>query len=159
VTKGTNEHHRGHSKNSEARWARVLAREVTANFVYAVHTTGVYCRPSCPSRRPLQKNVEFFDTGIAAELAGFRACKRCKPQMGTVNSEVQRVLAMCRFLEDSQDGPSLQQLATHVSLSESHAHRCFVKTIGLTPQNYLEAVLRRRVQQALPASRRVTDVI
>jgi AraC family transcriptional regulator of adaptative response/methylated-DNA-[protein]-cysteine methyltransferase len=149
--------------STDQRWATVLARKVDATFVYSVSSTGVYCRPSCPSRRPLRKNVAFHETPLAAELAGFRPCKRCQPRDSAAKSlrEAARpVVAMCRLLEeDSGATTSLRALAEHVGLSESHAHRLFTEATGLTPKRYREAVVRARVHEELKSSGNVTEAI
>lgn len=150
------------STGDERRWAAVVARGAQVDFVYAVASTGVYCRPSCPSRRPLRKNVTFHETALAAELAGFRPCKRCRPRehLSQARREAaQPIVAICRMLEEREETVSLPELAAHVGLSESHAHRLFLRMTGLTPNRYREAIVRARVQGALSKSRNVTEAI
>ena len=145
------------------RWDVVLVGDARWNgaFVYAVKTTGIYCRPSCGARRPKRKNVTFFDSPAAAERAGYRACKRCKPaEAPASSSRATRVVQMCRMIEDSQEVPSLEALAGHVGWSPSHAHRTFKSMVGLTPRDYAAALVRERVGQGLRRQRStVTEAI
>lgn len=143
---------------ADPRWARVVGREACTDFVYSVQTTGIYCWPSCPSRRPLPTNVVFHSTALAAELAGFRPCKRCRPAQAQ-SAAAASIVAMCRLLEESENSPSLQQLAAHVELSESHAHRIFTKALGVSPKGYREAVLRERVRDELASNASITRAI
>jgi AraC family transcriptional regulator of adaptative response/methylated-DNA-[protein]-cysteine methyltransferase len=142
-------------------WAAVLARDSGATFVYAVASTGIYCRPSCPSRRPLRKNVAFFATAQAAELSGYRACKRCSPGEVTEGTKEEReqVTRMCHVLERSEPAPSLAELAGRIGLSPHQAHRRFVKALGLTPKQYRGAIERQRVESALGRSASVTAAL
>lgn len=145
------------SAGDAKRWDKVVKREIDLSFVYAVTTTGVYCRSHCPSRRAFRKNVSFFDTAIAAEVAGFRPCKRCRPDdCQPADSIAHRVAEMCLELEESAREPSLQELAGHVGFSASHAHRVFSRLVGLSPKAYRTAVLRRRVQTELSEQPTVT---
>ncbi|MGL4409938.1 MAG: Ada metal-binding domain-containing protein, partial [Zoogloea sp.] len=110
----------------DPRWARVLARDAAADgqFVYGVKTTGVYCRPSCPSRRPRPENVVFFADGDAARRAGFRPCLRCQPDQPSLAARHAEVVArVCRLLEEAEQLPSLAALAQAVQLSPHHLHR------------------------------------
>lgn len=143
----------------DARWTAVLNRDPEARFVYSVASTGIYCRPACPSRRPLRKNVAFHETPLSAELAGFRPCKRCKPREKLAPAEVRRVVEMCQWLEGSEGSPKLEALASHVGLSPSYAHRLFVKTTGLTPKDYRAALLKRRVHAELSTEKSVTAAL
>lgn len=142
-------------------WAAVLARDGSATFVYAVASTGIYCRPSCPSRRPLRKNVAFYATAHAAELSGYRACKRCSPKEVAKSTKEagEHVTRMCHVLERSDSAPSLAELARRVGLSPHQAHRRFVKALGLTPKQYRSAIERRRVEAALGRSASVTEAL
>jgi AraC family transcriptional regulator of adaptative response/methylated-DNA-[protein]-cysteine methyltransferase len=139
----------------EPRWAAVLGRDASASFVYGVASTGVYCRPACPSRRPLRKNVTFYATSQAAENAGYRACKRCRPNDAA--PATQAAGAMCTLLESRDAPPSLGELAAHVGLSPAHAHRVFVRATGLTPRAYREGLVRARVQASLRTSGSVSE--
>jgi AraC family transcriptional regulator, regulatory protein of adaptative response / methylated-DNA-[protein]-cysteine methyltransferase len=146
----------------ETRWAAVQMRDAQfdGEFVYAVRTTGVYCRPSCPSRPAKRGNVEFHSTNTAAAAAGFRACKRCKPDQ--ISLEHQRnaaITAACRALENSEVAISLHSLAQSAGLSPHHFHRVFKQVTGLTPKGYFLALQARRVQSALTTANSVTDAI
>lgn len=141
---------------SDSDWRRVLERDASARFVYAVETTGIYCRPGCPARRPLRENVSTHPTPLAAELAGFRACKRCQPRQ-EMSDAADMVVEMCARLED---GPaSLGELAEHVGVSPSHAQRVFVQVTGLSPKAYRDALMRRAVRRELRETQSVTDAI
>jgi AraC family transcriptional regulator of adaptative response/methylated-DNA-[protein]-cysteine methyltransferase len=134
------------------RWGAMLRRDGGADgtFVYAVATTGVYCRPSCPARRPRQDNVSFFDTGEAARAAGFRACRRCRPDaVHAVHPHVTLVTAACRKIEASDEPTSLNELADNAGLSPFHFHRVFKTITGLTPKAYADAHRANRMRHAL----------
>ena len=121
----------------DPRWAAVLARSAEADgtFYYSVRTTGVYCRPSCASRRARPENVRFHTTREAAEQAGFRACKRCKPdQPSLAEQHAALVTEACRLIETAPAVPSLDRLATEAGLSPFHFHRVFKAITGLTPR-------------------------
>lgn len=106
-------------------------------FFYAVKTTGVFCCPSCGSRRPRRENVLFFDSSSSAERAGFRACRRCKPDQPAPNGELlQNILMACRWLEGAEREPSLAQLANAARLSPSHFQRLFKSLVGHSPKQY-----------------------
>ncbi|HSC89028.1 MAG TPA: bifunctional DNA-binding transcriptional regulator/O6-methylguanine-DNA methyltransferase Ada [Polyangiaceae bacterium] len=137
------------SPEAEAqRWQAVVERDRRASFVYAVGSTGIYCRPSCPARRPLRKNVTFHQSALLAELAGFRACKRCRPDApaGGLEEDVSNaVVTLCRHLEETETAPSSSELAELVGWSESHTRRQFERVLGLSPRAYREALVRRRL--------------
>ncbi|MES1940802.1 adenosine deaminase [Salinisphaera sp. T5B8] len=144
------------------RWAAVLANDARADgdFFYAVKTTGIYCRPSCPSRPPRRENVLFFDDAAQAEQAGFRACKRCQPQQRSrAGRNTERVAQACRFIEDSDKAPSLAVLAERAGLSRFHFQRVFKDAIGMTPRQYAIACRERRVQTALASGQDVTEAV
>ena len=148
--------------NDDERWDAVEARASAADgyFYYAVRTTGIYCRPSCPSRSALRKNMAFYATPSAAEKAGFRPCKRCHPdRISTSDPNATLVTHACRIIERSDVPPSLKGLADEVGLSKHHFHRIFTKTIGLTPKAYADACRDRKVREGLASKRSVTDVI
>jgi AraC family transcriptional regulator of adaptative response/methylated-DNA-[protein]-cysteine methyltransferase len=147
---------------SDPRWAAVLARDDRADgsFVYAVRTTGIYCRPSCGSRRPRPENVEFHTTAAAAEQAGFRACRRCHPATtGRRESTAGLIAALCRVIEQADTPPPLADLAQRAGLSPFHLHRLFKSVTGVTPRQYAAAHRARRVQAGLRDAARVTDAI
>jgi AraC family transcriptional regulator, regulatory protein of adaptative response / methylated-DNA-[protein]-cysteine methyltransferase len=139
----------------DPRWQTVLTRDTDADgtFVYAVKTTGVYCRPSCPSRRAKPRNVVFFKTEDEAEKAGFRECLRCHPrgQSSTdLNNEV--VVAACRLIEQSDQQPNLDDLAKSMGFSASHFHRQFKAATGLTPKAYGAANRMKKMRRELVKS-------
>jgi AraC family transcriptional regulator of adaptative response/methylated-DNA-[protein]-cysteine methyltransferase len=134
---------------AEARWAAVRARDRQADdsFVYAVRTTGVYCRPSCGARPARPENVSFHDTAADAQRAGFRACRRCKPEEPSLAAQQAAIVArLCRRLETDEQAPSLEQLADDAQWSPFHLHRVFKRITGLTPKAYAAAQRSRRVQ-------------
>lgn len=139
----------------DLQWHHVLARDARQDgcFVFAVRTTGIYCRPSCPSRRPRRDSVEFFATTQEAERAGYRACLRCKP---TQASDQARYVLRARQLLDQAGGSlTLAQLSKRVGLSRFHLQRLFKRATGLSPREYQ---LARRVQQIKTGLRKGEDV-
>jgi AraC family transcriptional regulator, regulatory protein of adaptative response / methylated-DNA-[protein]-cysteine methyltransferase len=148
--------------DSKLFWQSVLDRDssMDGRFVFAVQTTGVYCRPSCPSRRPQRHNVVFFDAPSDAEHAGFRACLRCKPNE---NIDSPRVLAeRARQIIDQSDDfekLSLASLANQLQVSPFQLHRAFKKTFGLTPRQYSESRRLARFKQNVRHGNTVTNAI
>ena len=123
---------------NDPRWARILARDRTADghLWYSVMTTGVYCRPSCPSRSANPKNVQLHDTIDEAKATGFRPCKRCRPDGLSVDTENVAIVARaCRLIEQSEEEQSLTDLAGAVGRSPSCFHRRFRAATGLTPKD------------------------
>jgi len=136
----------------DARWAAVAARQVSPEpaFVYAVRTTGIYCRPSCPSRLAKRVNVSFFASPEEAERAGFRACLRCRPQDASFVSRDARLIASaCRTIETAEVPPSLEVLAGEAKLSPFHFHRLFKTLTGTTPKTYAKAHRAGRLRTQL----------
>lgn len=145
-----------------ARWAAVMARNAAADghFVYAVRSTGIYCRPSCGTRRPLRVNVSFHANATAAERAGFRPCKRCRPECAPCSPRnMEQVKAACRRIEQAQEEPVLAELAAVAGLSPGHFHRVFKDIIGVTPKAYARSRRALRAQQALGTAGTVTDAL
>lgn len=152
----TGRHHAALAQPARAdrdpRWSAVATRDASADgrFVYSVRTTGVYCRPSCASRRAKPENVAFHETCEAAEAAGFRPCKRCRPDEAGLAAERAAIVAKaCRTIEDAEQQPSLEALARDCGLSAHHFHRMFKAATGLTPKAYATAVRAKRVRREL----------
>jgi AraC family transcriptional regulator of adaptative response/methylated-DNA-[protein]-cysteine methyltransferase len=146
----------------DPRWAALVARDSSTDgtFVYSVRTTGVYCRPSCPSRRPRPENVRFHATPAAAAAARFRPCKRCRPtEASLAQRQVAKVTTACRLIESSPRAPGLEALAAKVGMSMFHFHRVFKAVTGLTPREYAVAHRAGRVRRMLGPSRSVTRTI
>jgi AraC family transcriptional regulator of adaptative response/methylated-DNA-[protein]-cysteine methyltransferase len=144
---------------SDPRWAAVVARDPQATFFYSVKTTGVYCRPSCAARLARPENVQFHQTCKDAENAGFRPCKRCKPDQASPVEHSEKISSACRLIENSETPPSLKLLAQHVGLSTYHFHRVFKAATGLTPKGYAAAHRASLVRKSLNKSDTVTDAI
>jgi len=148
--------------SDEERWAAVLRRDRLADghFYYSVRTTGVYCRPSCASRPALRKNVRFHASREAAEQAGFRACKRCRPGAPSLAEQhAQSVARACRLIESCDELPNLDALAAAAGMSRFHFHRVFKRITGVTPKAYAAARRARRVRNELPRRGTVTQAI
>jgi AraC family transcriptional regulator of adaptative response/methylated-DNA-[protein]-cysteine methyltransferase len=129
-------------------------------FYYSVATTGVYCRPSCAARRPKRENVDFHATGADAEAAGFRPCKRCKPDLPPLHERhVAKVAQACRLIETAEEAPALAALAKAAGLSPYHFHRIFKVVAGVTPKAYAMAHRRMRMRDTLERSSSVTEAI
>jgi AraC family transcriptional regulator of adaptative response/methylated-DNA-[protein]-cysteine methyltransferase len=147
---------------SDPRWADVAQRNRAADgkFVYSVRTTGVYCRPSCAARPARPENVRFHASPAHAERAGFRACKRCRPNaQSPVAEQAAQIAALCRWIEQSENHPSLESLAARAGMSRYHLHRVFKAVTGVTPKAYADAHRSKRVREELDRSRTVTDAI
>ena len=144
------------------RWEAVVNRDRRAegHFVLAVTTTGIYCRPGCPARRPRRENVRFFAHAEEAERAGFRPCKRCRPEGPSIEERHAAAAARaCRLIESAEEAPDLATLAGAVGMSRYHFHRIFKAATGLTPRAYASAHRARRVREALREGSTVTDAI
>ena len=144
------------------RWDAVQRKDARRDgeFVFAVRSTGVYCRPSCAARQPLRRNVAFFDAPAQARAAGYRACKRCHPDgTSTREKQVQAILAACRLIEQSEERMSLAVLANKVGLSAYHFHRLFKEVTGVTPRDYHRARQIARLNNTLKDSPTVTAAI
>lgn len=150
------------SVSLDPRLARIRARDETADgqFWYSVATTGVYCRPSCPSRTANAANVRIHDTIESARAAGFRPCQRCDPDgLSMVEKRAALVEKACRLIEQSEEEPALAELAAAVGLSPSHFHRLFRASTGVTPKAYASAHRARRVRHSLAAGSSVTEAL
>ena len=143
----------------EHLWDQVVRRQTGTDFLYAVTTMGVFCRPACPSPRPLRKNVRFFQTPPEAEAAGFRACKRCDPKGERARIAQAVVRDASAFIEASEDMPPLDALAKRSGYSRFHFLRMFRDHTGLTPRSYAEGVRARRLHAALAGGNRVIDAV
>ncbi len=146
----------------DPRWTAVVARDAKADgkFFYAVRTTGVYCRPSCGSRRARPENLQFYATVADAERAGFRPCKRCKPDQPSLNRQHAALVAkICRLIESAGEAPSLADLAGKAGLSAYHFHRVFKAVTGLTPKAYAAAHRAKRMRSELDRRGTVTEAI
>jgi AraC family transcriptional regulator of adaptative response/methylated-DNA-[protein]-cysteine methyltransferase len=147
---------------ADARWARVLAKDRAADgsFFYGVHSTGVYCRPSCAARPARPENVSFHETADAAEQAGFRPCKRCKPdQLGRHEEQADLIAQACSIIEQAEVVPGMEQVAAQLGMSVSHFHRLFKQQTGLTPRSYARAGRARRMREQLSAGNAVGAAI
>ncbi len=132
-------------------------RLLDGQFIGAVKTTGIYCKPSCPARRPLRDNVEFFWTAEEARTAGYRACMRCKPD--EVGRDREAVSAALKLIEGAEDAPSLEELADAVGYAPHHFHRLFKRDTGVTPAAYARSLRAKRAATALDGNGSVTDAI
>lgn len=146
----------------ETCWTAVMTRDraVDGQFYYSVRTTGVYCRPSCAARLARRENVQFHRTCEDAERAGFRPCKRCKPdQQSLADAHRAKVIAVCRLIETADEIPALGALADWVGLSRYHFHRVFKSVVGLTPKAYADAHRGKKIRDALGQTETVTEAI
>ncbi len=150
----------GPNRTDQTRWEAVVQRkqETDGAFVYGVLTTGVYCRPGCPSRLPRRENVRFFETAQEAEMAGFRPCKRCSPnEHERRDTNAAAIAQACRTIEEAEEPPSLEALAEGAGLSPFYFHRLFKKIVGVTPKQYALQKRLERVRASLQASSTVTE--
>src|SRR6201993_4734619 len=146
----------------DPRWARIVTRDKTADghLWYSVYTTGVYCRPSCPSRTANPKNVQLHDTLESARTTGFRPCKRCNPDGPSIEAENAALVAKaCRIIEESEEEASLEMLADAVGRSPSYFHRVFKAATGVTPKDYAAAHRAAKVREGLASGCSVTEAI
>jgi AraC family transcriptional regulator of adaptative response/methylated-DNA-[protein]-cysteine methyltransferase len=128
--------------DDETLWRAVLKRDATfdGTIFFAVRSTGIYCRPSCPARRPRREQVVFFQIPEAAERAGFRSCRRCRPHSTAMNDpQVEMVRQACRYIESQDQLPTLENLSEHTGVSPYHLQRVFKRVAGITPRQYAEA--------------------
>jgi AraC family transcriptional regulator of adaptative response/methylated-DNA-[protein]-cysteine methyltransferase len=148
--------------SEDARWTAIATRDAAAdgNFVFSVRSTGIYCRPSCPARAARRDNIAFHATCADAERAGFRACKRCRPnEASQAERHATAVARACRLIETAETPPSLDALAQAAGLSAHHFHRIFRRLTGVTPKAYGSAHRAARMAAALPAAETITHAI
>ena len=146
----------------ETRWQCVVRRDPASDgtFVYSVRTTGVYCRPVCAARLALRENVRFHDTGEDARRAGFRACKRCRPDdVSVTETRSAAITRACRLIEKADEIPALAELAESVGISPSHFHRLFKTQTGVTPRQYASNRRSQKVREQLGTTRTITEAI
>ncbi len=151
------------SVSEETLWQAVLSRDPRFDgvFFYGVRSTGIYCRSTCPSRKPNRNQACFFQSSSEAETAGFRPCKRCQPQYATApNSAKTKVLATCRYIETQVESiPTLAELGTYVEMSPSHLQRVFKQMIGVTPFQYADACRMERFKQRLQQGETIANAL
>lgn len=148
--------------DDESRWCAVRDRDTAADdrFWYAVATTGVYCRPSCAARPARRENVSFYDSRVAAEAAGFRPCRRCRPDLPPRRERLAATMAeACRRIDGAEEEPRLADLAAAAGMSPHHFHRLFREIVGVTPKQYAAARRAGRVGTALRSGESVTAAI
>jgi len=153
---------RARATKNDPRWISIVNRDASddGKFYYSVKSTGVYCRPSCAARLARPENVQYHLTCEDAEKAGFRPCKRCKPdQPAATKQNARKIAEACRLIEQSEETPSLDEMAEQAGLSVYHFHRTFKAITGLTPKEYAEANRSRRVRASLEKSDTVTEAI
>lgn len=137
----------------ERCWQAVCERDANYDdrFVFAVRTTGIFCRPSCPARRPMRANVQFHSDAASAAAAGFRPCKRCTPQGASPAEQLDALVsAACELLDNAEQTLTLAELAARIGLSASHLSRAFKARTGLTPHAWVNARRQQRLHAALP---------
>ena len=140
-------------------WAAFERRDRSwdGRVIGAVRTTGIYCKPSCPARRPRRENVEFFVDAEAARAAGYRPCLRCRPdEVGRDRGAVARAI---RLIEEAEEAPSLAQLAAAVGYAPHHFQRLFTRDVGVSPAQYARALRAKRAQAELKEDKSVTEAI
>jgi AraC family transcriptional regulator of adaptative response/methylated-DNA-[protein]-cysteine methyltransferase len=152
--------------DEQGMWRAVEARDARADgaFVFAVSSTGIYCRPGCAARRPKRENVRFFDAPALAEQAGFRACLRCRPKAAQPDPQVARARRACRLIDTAlEDGaerlPTLEELAAKVGGSPHHLQRVFKRVVGVSPAQYADARRLARLKRSLKQGEEVTHAL
>jgi AraC family transcriptional regulator of adaptative response/methylated-DNA-[protein]-cysteine methyltransferase len=143
-------------------WDAVRRRDkaLDGKFFFAVRTTGIYCRPSCASRAAKPENVSFYATAEAAERAGYRACKRCRPdKLGLPDRKVAAVKQACERIAAAEEAPKLAELAARAGMSPFHFHRVYKKITGVTPKAYAAQVQARRAANGLRTAETITEAI
>ncbi|HLH63805.1 MAG TPA: bifunctional DNA-binding transcriptional regulator/O6-methylguanine-DNA methyltransferase Ada [Ktedonobacteraceae bacterium] len=149
--------------HEETYWQAVMTRDSSSNgiFVYGVRSTGIYCNPSCPSRRPKREQVVFFPLPEVAEQAGFRPCRRCHPQeLRAGDPQIELVREACRYIERHlENPPNLSELSEHVHLSPFHLQRVFKRIMGISPRQYAEAYRLGQLKVQLKEGGSVTNAL
>lgn len=146
----------------DPRWDTIKTRDKTdvASFVYAVTTTGIYCRPGCPSRLPRRETIRFFECASDAERAGFRPCLRCRPHDEPAEKrQAEAIAKACALIEAAEERPDFDAIARASGMSRHHFHRMFKQAVGLTPGAYCRALRQRRALDGLSVGRTVTEAI
>jgi AraC family transcriptional regulator, regulatory protein of adaptative response / methylated-DNA-[protein]-cysteine methyltransferase len=148
--------------SDQRRWQAVVARDASQDgaFVFAVSSTGIFCRPSCPAKHPRRENVRFFPRALEAEQAGYRACLRCRPKAADGNPQAALVRAVCRHIEQHlEDRLTLGELAKQFRRSPFHLQRTFKAVLGVSPKAYMDACRLRQVKHNLQAGHSVTTAL
>ena len=145
--------------DADTAWAAFMRRDRAwdGRVIGAVKTTGIYCKPSCPAKRPKRENVEFFATGAEASAAGYRSCMRCKPD--EVGRDREAIARAVKLIEAAEEAPTLDVLAEAVGYAPHHFQRLFKRDLGVSPAEYARGLRNQRAQTALKANGRVTDAI
>jgi AraC family transcriptional regulator of adaptative response/methylated-DNA-[protein]-cysteine methyltransferase len=143
----------------DTAWAAFMRRDRSwdGRVIGAVHTTGIYCKPSCPARRPKRENVTFYSSAGEARAAGFRACMRCKPD--EVGRDREAIAQAVKLIEQAEEAPNLAQLSAAVGYAPHHFQRLFKRDLGVSPAEYARGLRNRRSEAALKANGRVTDAV
>jgi AraC family transcriptional regulator of adaptative response/methylated-DNA-[protein]-cysteine methyltransferase len=145
--------------DADTAWTAFMRRDRSwdGRVIGAVKTTGIYCKPSCPAKRPKREHVEFFATGDEARAAGFRPCLRCKPD--EVGRDRAAIAEAVKFIEAAEEAPTLVEIASAVGYAPHHFQRLFKRDLGVSPAQYARALRNRRTEMALKANERVTDAV
>ncbi len=145
--------------DADTAWAAFMRRDRSwdGRVIGAVKTTGIYCKPSCPARRPKREHVEFFASAEEARASGYRSCLRCKPD--EVGRDREAVASAIKLIETSEEAPNLAQLADAVGYAPHHFQRIFKRDLGVSPAEYARALRNRRAEGALEQNGRVTDAV
>ncbi|MGI5917593.1 MAG: bifunctional DNA-binding transcriptional regulator/O6-methylguanine-DNA methyltransferase Ada [Anaerolineae bacterium] len=149
--------------DDERRWRAVCERDARFDgmFVYAVRSTGIYCRPTCPARRPRRDRVRFYRLPEAAERAGYRPCRRCHPrEANSPDSVTGRIRAVCRYIEEHLDEPlTLAVLSRRFGVNAHHLQRTFTRLLGVSPREYAEACRMERIRNGLRRGQEIADTV
>src|SRR3954449_8714476 len=145
--------------DADTAWAAFMRRDRAwdGRVIGAVKSTGIYCKPSCPARRPKRENVQFFASAEEARAAGFRPCLRCTPD--EVGRDREAVARAVKLIEQAEEAPSLAELAAAVGYAPHHFQRIFKRDLGVSPAEYARGLRNRRTEAALKANDRVTDAV